>query len=504
MQYFRDYTCSIVRLIAADPPEVLILPVDAKNKSTRVDLSDRQHMIALRFAQGLTYRQIAEELFIAPTTVRTHLSAIYRRLGVRTKAALAMRLAQQAGDSLAANEHALPQRSGPPIIAVIPFENLCTDERWSRAADALSADIMTDLARYRDLSVIAHQTILSWVQLHHDVKSIGRELNADYVIGGTLQAEDGDVRVSVQLIDATTGVALWAARYERTADELFEMQDGVVESVINVLAACHGELFNLRRNDVRRKQPDNLQAYDYYLLGVEAQDTFTRDSNVEAIRLHTRAVDLDPGFARAWAALGLAYAVNACNGFSEAPAIAFDQAKTCLKRSLMLDPGDSVARICLADLNAPQIGLKRSAEEHSAALAIAPHDADTIAMFAGSQTLISGDPHLGYEFALRAVRLNPLIGWYHGMLGRSAFVLGMYDECLSAFQRTTADAPTTLFFLAMAHAMLDEEAEAREIARRLQTHFNGFTARGFIDFYPVTNPPAIAAIRQGASRAGLI
>jgi len=127
-------------------------------------LSDREQVVAARFAEGMTYREIGEALFIAPTTVRTHLSAIYRKLGVRSKVALAALLADYGGQGTGpARADGFPtDESGPPVIAVIPFDNLSGDEYWTRLADGLSADIMVDLARYRDLAVIARQTMISY------------------------------------------------------------------------------------------------------------------------------------------------------------------------------------------------------------------------------------------------------------------------------------------------------------------------------------------------------
>ena len=171
-------------------------------------LSDRERVVAAKFAEGMTYREIGETLFIAPTTVRTHLSAIYRKLGVRSKVALATLLADHREQDA---DQALPEGlptddSGPPVVAVIPFDNLSGDEYWTRLADGLSADIIVDLARYPDLAVIARQTMLAYKGRRDDVRSIGRELNADYVLEGTLQADGQRVRICVQLVDAALGL----------------------------------------------------------------------------------------------------------------------------------------------------------------------------------------------------------------------------------------------------------------------------------------------------------
>ncbi|CAN7482188.1 LuxR C-terminal-related transcriptional regulator [Mesorhizobium sp. LjNodule214] len=468
-------------------------------------LSDRERMVAAKFAEGMTYREIGETLFIAPATVRTHLSAIYRKLDVRSKVALATLLADHRQQDLgqARSEGLSTDESGPPVVAVLPFDNLSGEERWTRIADGLSADIMVDLARFRDLAVIARQTMLSYKGRRDDVPSIGRELNADYVIEGTLQAEGQRVRICVQLVDAHTGVDLWTVRYDRSAENLFAMLDSVTENVINVLATCHGKLANLRRDAVRRKPPASLQAYDCYLLGLEQKHLFTRASNKEAIRLLARAVELDPGLARAWTALALGHAVDACNGFTNDVSASIESWSTCVKQALALDPADIHARIMLADLRALQGDIDAAVEEHDRVLAAAPNDADSLALLAGSLALVAGNPKQGYELAKRAIRLNPHTPWYFGMLGRCSFVLGLHRESLVALRQSAPDSPATLLFVAMAHAMLDETPQVAKITARLADEFPDFTPEVFISTYPVTNPVAITAIREGARCAGL-
>ncbi|RUW27771.1 adenylate cyclase [Mesorhizobium sp. M4B.F.Ca.ET.215.01.1.1] len=468
-------------------------------------LSNRERMIATKFAEGMTYREIGEMFFIAPATVRTHLSAIYRKLDVRSKVALAALLADRRLQEL--DQLPFERRStdlcGPPVVAVLPFDNLGGEERWTRIAEGLSADIIVDLARYPDLGVIARQTMLSYKERRDDVRSIGRELSADYVMEGTVQAEGQRVRIWVQLVDSRTGVDVWTARYDRSAENLFAMLDSVTENVINVVATCHGQLANLRRDAVRRRPPTSLQAYDCYLLGLEQKHLFTRDSNKEGIRLLTRAVELDPGLARAWTALALAHAVDACNGFSDDVSVSIESWSACVKKALALDPADIYARIMLADLRALQGDIDAAVEEHERVLASSPNNADTLALLAGSLALVGSDAKHGYELAKRAIRLNPNVPWYFGMLGRCCFVLGLYRESLVGLRRSPSDSPATLLFFAMAHAMLGETLRATKIAARLKDEFPSFTPELFINTYPVTNPVAIAAIREGSRRAGL-
>jgi TolB-like protein/DNA-binding CsgD family transcriptional regulator len=473
--------------------------------SSAADLSKRERLVARKFADGMTYRQIGESLFIAPTTVRSHLAAIYRKLGVHNKIALSdlLSIQRDAGDILTPVSAQPNEDLGRPVIAVIPIENLSGDEFWTRLADGLSADIIGDLARYPDLSLIARQTMACYKGRREDVRSIGRELNADYVLEGTVQVAGEVVRIAVQLVDARTELALWTSRYERSAEDLFAMQDSITENVVNVLASWRGKIASFGCIAARRKHPGNLRAYDCYLLGVEACHKLTPDSNRDAIRLQSRAVELDPDLARAWAALGMAYSVQVMNSHSSDQAEARDRWRTCIEKALELDPSASMAHISLGELRALEGDLTACEQENAQALALAPNDADTLAKLAGSRALVVGDSLQGYELARRAIQLNPHATWYNCMLGRCSFVVGRYRECVTSLEQIARDAPATLLFLAMAHAMLDEREQVAAAVDQLAGHFPEFTVDTFIGAYPVTNPPALIAIHEASRRAGL-
>ena len=459
-------------------------------------LSKRERDVASLFAEGLTYREIGERLFIAPATVRTHLAVVYRKLDVRSKVALAALVAKPEETSGKGSE-------GPAVIGVLPFESSSTDSRWERLADGLSADLIVDLARYPDLALIARQTMFTYKGHSQDARSIGQSLKADFLLEGSLQATDQTVRIRVQLIDAKTGIALWTALYDRTTDDFLAVQDTVAEQVVNVLASCSGKVAMARRNTVRRKPPSSLHAYDLYLLGQEQHNLYTRASHLEAVRLFSRAVEIDPDLSRAWTVLGLAHSVGALNGYVQDKAAALTAWRSCLERAVALDPGDTHARLALADLRALDGDLAAAAREHDVAYAMAPNDADTLALLAASRAFVAGDPAEGLRLAQRSVDLNSAIPSYHAMVGRIAFVLGLHQKCLASLQLAPQASPNILFFQAMAYAALGETRQSQRIKERLRTEFLEFSLENFIQTFPVTNPPTIAALRNGAKLAGL-
>jgi TolB-like protein len=368
-------------------------------------LSERERAVAEKFASGLTYREIGEALFIAPSTVRTHLAAIYEKLGVRNKVALAAYVNRTTG--VAPDEPSLVP-DAPPVLAVFPIECLNSEERWRRFADGLSSDITVDLARYADLPVIAFHTMKSLGSKPADFMADGKALGATYILSGQLRADDTRIRLTIELADARNGVSLWSERYDRPVEDIFALQDSLTETVINVLAGCFGAIATIGRNAVRRKPPASLRAFDLYLLGVEQHNTFSRAGNAEAIRLFSRALELDPTLVRAWTELAYAYSIQAGNCFGRDPKGSIEKWRAAVENAIRLDPYDSSACNCLGDLMGCLGDLEAAERAYNRAYECGSNHADTLALLSGSKALVAGDRAEAIPLIERAMRLNPL------------------------------------------------------------------------------------------------
>ncbi|TIS60059.1 MAG: adenylate cyclase [Mesorhizobium sp.] len=464
-------------------------------------LSDRERAVAEKFASGLTYREIGEALFIAPSTVRTHLATIYEKLGVRNKIGLAAYFTGTSGAQPAA---LLPLPDASPVLAIFPIECLNSEERWRRFADGLSSDITIDLARYAGLPVIAFHTMKSLGSKPADFAADSKALGVTYIVSGQLRADDQRVRLTIELADARNGVSLWRERYDRPVEDIFALQDSLTESIINVLAGSFGTLATIGRNAVRRKPPASLRAYDCYLLAVEQHTTSSRAGNAEAIRLFSRALELDPTFANAWAELAYAYSVQACNGFGDNLPASIENWRTAVENALRLDPTDSCAHACLGDLRACLGDLEGAERAHRRAFEYGFNHAGILTLLAGSKALVGGDPLEAMPLIERAMRLNPLAPpWYFGIQGSILFVASRHREAIAALRRSAPESPNVLMFLALAHAAVGEAGEAARIAARLKAEFPSFSVEGFIAGHPVTNPDALVAIRHAAELAKL-
>src|SRR5216684_4252855 len=196
---------------------------------------------------------------------------------------------------------ALPDR---PSVAVLPFSNLSGDPEQEYFADGMVDDIITGLARINWLFVIARNSTFTYKGRAVDVKQVGRELGVRYVLEGSVRKAGGSVRVTGQMIDASTGAHVWAERYDRSSDDIFALQDEIALSVVGAIAP------SVRRaeiNRVKRKRPESLDAYDLVLRAQLDVDSGMPDQVTRALVLLERAIELDPAYALAHGNAAMCY-----------------------------------------------------------------------------------------------------------------------------------------------------------------------------------------------------
>lgn len=215
-----------------------------------------------------------------------------------------------------------------PTVAVLPFVNLSPDPADEYFSDGISADIITHLGKHRWLKIIARNTSFGFKNLAMDVRQIGRELDADYVIEGNVIRASDRVRIGVSLVDTVTGFQVWSEQYNRDVDDIFDLQDEITKTIT---ARLEPEIGYAERNKIVVSRPANLEAWDCYQLGIYQFFKFTADSNLRAQELLKEAQALDGQFGEAFAwwayavVLGMVYwdteysqdlldkALDACN-----------------------------------------------------------------------------------------------------------------------------------------------------------------------------------------------
>src|SRR5258706_2317389 len=203
----------------------------------------------------------------------------------------------------------LPDR---PSIAVLPFTNLSGDPEQDYFADGMVEEIITALSRLRWLFVIAHNSSFTYKGRPVDVRQVGRELGVRYVLEGSVRKSANRLRIIGQLIDASTGVHIWADRFDGAIEDIFDLQDQVTASVVGAIAPKM-EQAEIKR--ARCKPTANLDAYDYYLPGLAKIYQATKDANGDALRLLYKAVELDANFASAYGMAAWCYVWRKRNGW---------------------------------------------------------------------------------------------------------------------------------------------------------------------------------------------
>jgi TolB-like protein len=184
-----------------------------------------------------------------------------------------------------------------PSIAVLPFQNMSGDPEQDYFADGIVEEIITALSRFRQLFVIARNSSFTYKGRSVDVKQVGRELGVRYVLEGSVRKAGNRVRITGQLIDASSGGHLWADRFDGDLEDIFDLQDKITGSVVGAIAP---KIEQSEIERAKRKPTGDLVAYDYYLRAIASLYPWTRESNDEALRLFYRAVELDPDFASAY------------------------------------------------------------------------------------------------------------------------------------------------------------------------------------------------------------
>ncbi len=348
---------------------------------------------------------------------------------------------------------ALPDK---PSIAVLPFENMSGDPEQEFFADGMAEEIITALSHYRSFFVIARNSSFTYKGRAVDVTQVRRELGVRYVLEGSVRKAGNRVRVTAQLIDATTGNHIWAERYDRELDDIFGLQDEITETIV---VSVEPELGAVERERARRKPPENLDAWSSYQRGLwHLFDDVKRDSLAEAKRLFQRACELDPGFAAAHAELAYTHVAEIIRGLTDDPKASLDEAAVAAERAVALDARDPAARCALGRVLIFRHAYERAIGEMEAALGLnASFDRAYYGL--GLALLYGGKPEESisqFEAGIRLSPRSPVLWAYWTMLGLAHINLQKYEEAAASFDKAIQQPNAAFMPFAYAAATLGQ------------------------------------------------
>jgi adenylate cyclase len=385
-----------------------------------------------------------------------------------------------------------------PSIAVLPFQNMSGDPDQDYFADGMVDEITTALSRFKSLFVIARNSSFSYKGRAVDIKQIGRELRVRYVLEGSVRKAAGKVRIIGQLIDAATGVHLWADRFEGDLSDIFTLQDRMTESVVSVIEP---KVFQTEI-DLAARRPNSFSAYDLCLRAIPHLHSFTRGGSAEALRLVSRALEIDPRYGFAATLAGSCHIQNVTKGWAADPKSEFADGLRLLQLVLSIDGNDHLALSMLGYAAAWSGDFETAREMVDRAIASNPNAA--FAWSARGWTYrLAGNPEEAIRSFERAVLLSPfdaLLFVTFTEMGVAFIDLGRFDEAIVAAKKALQAKPThpaACRCLAAALAHLGRDAETKEAVARLLELSPDFRISEWVDRSgPRTHPMYIDGLRK--------
>jgi TolB-like protein/DNA-binding SARP family transcriptional activator len=389
--------------------------------------------------------------------------------------------------------------SDRPSIAVLPFTNLSGDPEQDYFAQGITQDIITELARFSSLRVVAQLSAFELGDRARDPKSAGQILGVRRLVTGNLRKASNRVRVSVQLIDCETGAHVWAERYDRELEDIFAIQDEVVHAIVVTLG---GRIAAAETERALRKRPDKLEAYDCVLRCDHYLDLYDRESLEEGYRLAEQAIAAAPSYARAYGSF--AWFNGARSWFEPDNAVHLDRAREFASEAVKLDPSDGQCWQHLATIHLYRREFDEAERCNRQAQACNPNDVIVVAR--GAEVLA----YLGHwQEALEVLRqfqaLEPLApNWHWEVIGLSHFALGRYAEACEAMTRMSALNYWNHARLAACYSHLGQDEKAQEHLKAYAAEAPDPTIRGYAQSENYfKNPEDLEPWLVGLRKAGL-
>jgi adenylate cyclase len=369
--------------------------------------------------------------------------------------------------------------------------------------DGLTENVITGLSGCPKLFVISRSSTFTYKNKPVNVQQVARELGVQYVVEGSVQKAKDRVRITVQLINATTGHHLWAEKYDRELRDIFALQD---EITIRIMSALEVKLTEGEQARLRYKGPGNLEAA---VKGSKALAHFrlmNKESNALAKKELEEAIALVPENSSLYSLLAATHIMDLWFGSTKSNLVSFAQATTCVKKAIALDKDNSDAYLVLGKLHE----IKR---EHNEAIAAAersitlnPNGADAYAGL-GIILTLAGRPEEGVEFVKKAIRLNPIPpAYYFNHLGVAYRTSGQYEEAITAYKKAIHNQPTLLFAhlgLAASYVHLGREEEAHTEAAEVLKIDPGFSLERYAKTVPFRNKADTNRYVGALRKAGL-
>ncbi len=399
-----------------------------------------------------------------------------------------------------------PARSDKPVIAVLCFDNMSGDPEQEYFSDGITEDIITALSKHRWLAVIARNTSFGYKGQPVDIRRLADELGANYVVEGSVRRVGNRIRVTAQLIDTESGNHLWAERFDRQLEDIFDVQDEITEKITG---RVEPEVGAAERERVARTPRRNLRAWDYYHLGVAHFYKFTAEDNLEAQRLLQLSRELDANFGEAHAWWAYATVLGMVYWDTEPKHELLDEALAATKRALELDGQNAVFYALKARVQLARCKYTKALAENEMAIALNPTFAAAYCGL-GDSLAYEGRYDEAMERFEKAVELSPNDPqrWAFWTYGALALIFKQDFEAALVWTEKASEVPNyqywTTAHTAVALAYLDRLDEARRSVEKLLVENPAFTiAFAKQKLFYLKRPEQLKLYLDGLAMAGV-
>ena len=395
----------------------------------------------------------------------------------------------------------LASRTGPArvSICVLPFANMSGDSDQEHFSNGITEDIITELSRWRLLSVRSRSASFRYRGVAVDMKQVARELNVRYIVEGSVRRVGERIRITAQLIDAETGSHIWGEKYDGNLAEVFSVQDQVVQKIVSTLV---GRVQAADIERARRKPPTSLAAYEY-VLKANALPWDEPESAAEASRLLEAAIKLDPGY-------GLAHAVLAALRWdswrrdrSDSDA-GLQEAYALAKRAVELDQNESTCFAMLGHVCLRRRSFDQALQYGQRAIELNPTNPFNRADIGDILNYVGRAEDALASFKLTR-EIDPYFdeAWYWRAMGQAYMILHRYEEALETFGHVQAPPPRNLALAAGCHARLNDFDRANAIAAECLNKEPDFSIKHFMAKEPFKFAADAAHLAESLRMAGL-
>lgn len=397
---------------------------------------------------------------------------------------------------------AIPEK---PSVAVLPFDNMSGDAEQEYFSDGITEDIIAALSRVRQFFVIARNSTFAYKGQSTDIRQVAGELGVRYVLEGSVRKAANRIRLTAQLLDGTSGNHLWAERYDRDLEDIFDLQDELTQTIVG---AIEPELNKAEQARARLKKPDNLGVWDIYQRGMSELHKLTAESLPKAEAAFSRVTEMDPNFAPAFTGLANLQYYNLVLGHAADPDTARRAALAAGRQAVTVDREDSDAHCALGRADMSNRMFDEAMSEFRHAIDLNPSDA--LAHYSlGAAHVFRGQPDLSLPHLDDAIRLSPQDANMGSFLVRKAqamLYLRRYEDAVDWARRALL-LPNFQWsryaVLASALGHLGRTEEAASALNELLQRIPDFSEQYALDYSPWLDDHHFKHMFDGLRMAGL-